>query len=239
MTDPFAVMILTRPGAANAGFLSEFAPWPAGLDIVTSPLLEIVPTGVPVDLANIGTVIFTSQNGVLHGGPAGQMPVVCVGEATAETARQVGWNATCLAETSKELVQTLIESRPKIPMLHIGGVHRRGQVAQKLTQAGLETREVDVYDQQLLSLTPDAQTALQREVPKIVPLFSPRTARQFAQQVGLRSAVHYIAISDTVLAEVAHLPAASRHVARTANAHSLAETLRNVLHRLETGDIPQ
>lgn len=232
-------MILTRPCAASTAFQAEHGPWPKGLDIVTSPLLEIVGTGAEIDLNGVASVIFTSQNGVAHAGPAGPMPAFCVGAATTKAACDAGWRATFAGDTSQDLVDTLKHTQPATPILHIGGVHRRGDVAVKLTQAGLPTCTVDVYDQRLQPLTDEARAALEREVPKIVPLFSPRTARQFAQQAGSHSAVHFVAISDTVLHEVADLPAASCDVARTANAQSLAETLRKVLHRVETGDIPQ
>lgn len=206
---------------------------------MVSPLLEIVATGAVVDLTDVASVIFTSQNGVAHAGPAQDRPVFCVGAATTQAAHDAGWDATCVGESSSELIAALRQSKPPAPILHIGGTHRRGDVAETLSGAGLPTRTVDVYDQALQPLTSEASAALEREVPKIVPLFSPRTARQFAAQAGSQAEVHFVAISDMVMSEVAHLSAASRHVSRTANAQSLAETLRNVLHRVETGDIPQ
>lgn len=82
--------------------------------------------------------------------------------------------------TAEELVANLLKLRPQSPLLHLRGEHSRGDVAERLTESGLSTLEQRIYQQRLLPLTPQAETAIHGNTPVIAPIFSPRTARQFA-----------------------------------------------------------
>lgn len=237
--DSFATVILTRPRAASEAFKADLEPSLAGVSILMSPLLEIVPTDYSVDLTGYFGVIFTSTNGVLHGGPPSDVPAFCVGNATTELAVQHGWNAQTLGETSQDLIAALKDLRPQVPLLHIGGRHRRGDVATHLARSGISTDTIDVYDQRLKPLSNEAKLVLRGEKPVIVPLFSPRTAGQFAAEADIKAPVHFVAISDSVLAEVATLPYVSQHVSSAPDAKSVSETLRNVLRRVEADDAAQ
>ena len=167
------------------------------------------------------------------------MPAFCLGAATTDAAKRAGWQAHHLGDDAKSLIAALLMSRPTGPLLHIGGVHRRGQVAQTLAGAGLPTTETDVYDQRPDALSQEALEALDGGNPVIVPLFSPRSARQFANQVKGRSALHVLAMSEAVMSEVRDVSATSRQVAQTPNADSMVEALAKLLLRVEAGDTAQ
>jgi uroporphyrinogen-III synthase len=128
---------------------------------------------------------------------------------------------------------------PPAPLLHIGGVHRRGDVAGRLGEAGIPTAEVDVYDQRRLPLSQDVQQALAGHVPVIVPLFSPRAAQQFASLAHGSAPLHLVTISEAVMAQTRELPTASRQVAGAPDAASMRDALANLLRRVEADHSPQ
>ncbi len=237
--DVYATVILTRPQDASKGFWDAFCADVTGVEPIISPLLEIVPTGLTPDVTPYQGVIFSSANGVAYGGGAFDLPAFCVGDVTTQKARDLGWAAQTAGATSQDLVSALLDQAPKAPLLHIGGRHRRGDIAKKLTQSGILTHTVDVYDQRLCPLTDQAQSALRGERPVIVPLFSPRTAGQFAEQAEIQAPVHFVAISQAVLDEVAGLPYVSAHISEAPDAFSIRVTLQNVLRRVEADGTAQ
>ena len=169
----------------------------------------------------------------------GFLPAYCVGLETTKAARRPGWKSQYLGETSADLIQSLIGQKHPGNLAHIGGIHRRGSVAQHLKDNEISTTEIDVYDQVLQEFSPAAGSALNGEHPVIVPLFSPRTARQFAAQKQGSAPLHLIALSDAISCEVQGLSACSLTVLPQADRKTMIETLGNVLRRVETGDAAQ
>lgn len=152
----------------------------ARLKRFVSPLLRIE-HHEPPDLTPYAGVIITSANALpaLDRAGPGQVPVYCVGDATTQAARQAGMTAHRRGEDAQTLIAALVADAPKTPLLHLRGQHARGDVAVRLTEAGIATDEVIVYDQPLQPLSDEARAVLGDAQPVIVPLFSPRTAGQF------------------------------------------------------------
>lgn len=177
-------LLMTRPRPAAEGFVAQLsAPLRARLRVVYSPLLEIVPLKVQVPDDGLRGVIFTSVNGVeagLAAGAPGGLPAYCVGDRTARAALAAGWRVQVTCPDAEHLIAALLRLRPEAPLLHLRGVHARGDIAGRLSAAGIATRALAVYDQRLLPLNDAARSALAGQGPVVVPLFSPRTARQFA-----------------------------------------------------------
>ena len=151
--------------------------------VIHSPLIEIKPLEVQIDMGGIQGLIFTSANSVGTAASMGvdrNLPAYCVGPATTGTAKGAGWQAQMVGTTAEELVATLLRLRPHSPMLHLRGEHSRGNIAERLTESGLTVFEQAVYQQNLLPLTDEAAEAACGDTPVLAPLFSPRTARQFA-----------------------------------------------------------
>lgn len=195
-------LLLTRPREASQRFVDGLAPTIRNrLDIVISPLLEIVPLDEDVCFDGVGGLILTSANGVAAatrvGAPA-EIPCYCIGPETTRAARDVGRDATFLGGNADELVSGLPELQPKLPLLHLSGRHRRGSIAARLTAAGWSTSEKAVYDQRLLPLTMQAVNLLNNDRPIVVPIFSPRTARQFADLHHGRAPLFIAALSRAV-----------------------------------------
>ncbi|NOD48535.1 MULTISPECIES: uroporphyrinogen-III synthase [unclassified Ruegeria] len=175
---------MTRPRAASKRFVAQLPTRTRSrVQVIYSPILEIRPLPAAVDTVGLQGVIFTSANAVNAAASMGvdrDLPAYCVGPATTGTAKGYGWQAEMAGTTAEELVGHLLKHRPQSPLLHLRGEHTRGNIAGRLTESGLTVREQPVYQQILLPLTSEATQAANDDLPIIAPLFSPRTARHFA-----------------------------------------------------------
>ncbi|TMV07234.1 uroporphyrinogen-III synthase [Ruegeria sediminis] len=175
---------MTRPRAASERFVAQLPPKLRGrMRVVHSPLLDIRPIERKIDVSGLRGLIFTSANGVSAAAPLMRnrsLPAYCVGEATTAAAEKAGWTAQMAGETAEELIATLLHQRPGSPLLHLRGEHSRGHLAERLTQLGLTVRDQAIYRQRLLPFSKEARAVMSGHLPVIAPVFSPRTARQFA-----------------------------------------------------------
>lgn len=238
-----AGLLMTRPDLAARKFVAELPDWVPGGPVVYSPLLDIHESDVEVDLTGIKGVIFTSANGVrwarrlTSGGPA-----YCVGAATTRAAQAAGWQATQCGETAESLIQSLINDPVPGPLLHIRGQHARGDVAASLSRGGLPCTDVGVYEQHLLPLSDEGCSLLLAQRDVIVPLFSPRSARQFADTCPTACTPHLIALSLAVEKEINHMNFKSLITCNTPDADTMRAHIINLcksLHRVEGGGAAQ
>ena len=197
MTKP--ILLMTRTRAASDRFVSGLdAKQMQGVDVLFSPLLEIVPTETRPEIAGYGGVIFSSSNGVAFAPEGAGRMAYCVGERTAQQAKARGWRVDLIAQDAQKLIEALIKAAPIGPLLHIAGAHRRGDIAQNLSAVGIPTEVHVAYTQPLLPLAEDAKKVLFGEVIVIVPLFSPRVAAQFGSQAVCGAHVRVLAMSQAV-----------------------------------------
>lgn len=218
------LLLLTRPAAQSARFAEDAVQALGPLTVVTSPLLELHFRDVaqPMDAAG---VIFTSANGVrafTRLAPGNGLRAWCVGTRTAEAAKAAGFDAVTAGADADGLVARLIEGRPAGPLLHARGVHGRGEIAERLNSAGIETKEAVLYDQRALPLSEEAGDALAGDGPILVPLFSPRTASLFAAAAAeARASLHVVALSPAVAEALGKGPWASVDVAERPDAPAM------------------
>jgi uroporphyrinogen-III synthase len=161
-----------------------------GLDAVAAPLFEIeqVAWQVP-DIAGFDGLLLTSANAVRFGpverlrGLRG-LPVYAVGEATAEAAREAGFD---IAATGDAGIERLLDSsETQLKLLHLCGEDRRDapNTRQSITP-------VVVYRAKAIE-RPDLG-----DVTGCVALIhSPRAGRRFAGLIAKRSTIPVAAISD-------------------------------------------
>ncbi|MEL7092160.1 MAG: uroporphyrinogen-III synthase [Pseudomonadota bacterium] len=224
---------MTRPAAAAHGFVAGLpADVQHRITPIYSPLIDIVATQAHVDLGPDDAVIFTSANGVMHAPRGNGRLAYCIGQATTGTAQANGWRAVHRGDTAAELTESLLGSPPTAPLVLLSGVHTRGDIARTLSDAGLQARQIAVYDQILEPLTQAAQTALAAPHPILVPLFSPRTAQQFADQAQTLAHAHIIALSDAVADGIAAHAAASLSICAAPNAAAMTMAIAEALNTL-------
>ena len=236
-------LLMTRPRAASERFVAELAPAErARLQVVYSPLLEIAFRPGPVDLAGLEGVIFTSANGVAAARAARvppALPAYCVGAVTAEGACEAGWDVRAVEESADALIAALTARRPPAPLLHLRGGHARGDIAGRLTAAGIETHERVLYEQRLAAPSSAARAALAGLNPVIAPLFSPRTARQFADTCAGTAPLYLAAISAAAAEPVENMGARALIVAERPDAAAMAAAVETLAARASRVEGPR
>ncbi|TLP65605.1 uroporphyrinogen-III synthase [Parasedimentitalea maritima] len=239
-------LLMTRPYDAAQRFVSELPAALIGdLEVIYSPLLKVQPLNETIDLEGFSAVVFTSSNGVsVAARSLGRVSLraYCLGERTTLAAEKAGWQSQFCGMTADDLVSDLLKRRPSGRMLHLRGQHSRGDVAARLSEAGLDCREQVIYDQLVLPLTNEASTALSLSRDLVVPLFSPRTARQFADLCPQGAPIHLIAMSDAVANHLKLLKYKDLKICMNPEALSMQRSVRQVaeqLVRVESGGLAQ
>jgi uroporphyrinogen-III synthase len=228
------LLLLTRPQPASRAFweaLPETAR--ASVDLLINPLISIHVKGPLPDLTGVKRLIFTSANGLdafrtLGGAPNG-IPAIAVGENTAASAAAHGFEVEMAGGTADRLVAFVQEMGYQGPLLHVRGEVSIGDVAQRLTAAGVTTRESILYDQKLEGLKEDAKEALSQDRVTIAPVFSPRTARQLSDESVGESAMVFAAISQSV-ADALPADAVTRiRIAKTPNRAGMVDLVADMI----------
>ena len=160
-----------------------------GLDAISVPLFEVQPVEWEApEPGSFDGILLTSANAIRHGGERLQslrgLKVYAVGDATAEAAREAGFD---LAATGDAGIDRLLGSiEPDLKLLHLCGEDRRepSEPQQKITS-------VVVYRSKTIE-HPDLPGA----PGSIALIHSPRSGRRFAELVSDRQSVIVAAISD-------------------------------------------
>ncbi len=212
------ILVLTRPEAQSRAFADSLD---VAARVIISPILEIRCCDDVAVLAPYAGIILTSANAVGCAPPLGNVQVHCVGEQTAAAAKAAGAEIVTIARDADDLVHRVSGTGP---LLHLRGEHARGDVAERLTQRGIETSEVVVYRQVACPLSSDARQALAGDDPVVLPLFSPRSAQLVGAETHLGSSLQVLAMSAAVAkawkqatgrdAEIANVPTGAAMRAR-------------------------
>ena len=225
---PSPTILLTRPQAQSEQFAAALRDRELRNVIVISPLLEILPTGNGEKLDSFEEAIFTSRN-ALYFVPAAQKRAWCVGDKTAEKARALGWDAVSADGNVDDLAAAIVAANPAAPLMHFHGEHSRGNLAKRLNQARIETHSCVVYTQKLLPLSEEAMALLSGTQPVIVPLFSPRSAGNFAKQGPYNAPLLGVAMSQAVIQEMHNFDAERVVMASKPTAEAMLECIESLI----------
>lgn len=195
-------LLLIRPQAQSERFAREFALRHGDIPVLIAPLIEIRPRPLPCAVEGFAGLIFTSENAVrafAGQSPRRDLPAFCVGDTTAQAARQAGFAARSARGDWRALLHMLKTENPAGPFLHLRGEHVAGPLVAALNGAGISTVAAVIYDQAECALTPQARALLAGSAPVLLPLFSPRSARLLRAAAGQVAApLHIAAISPAV-----------------------------------------
>jgi uroporphyrinogen-III synthase len=159
-----------------------------GLEAVAIPLFEIeaVDWDIP-DAAGFDGLLLTSANAVRLGGDGLKslrtLPVYAVGGATAEAAREAGFEVATAGNSGFE--QLLGSIQPDLKLLHLCGADRREPDAPKQ-----EISQITVYRARPIE-APD----LSSSNGSVALIHSPRAGRRFAELTSERGSIAIAAIS--------------------------------------------
>lgn len=191
-------LLLTRPAPGNAALCEALGPSAARFEVLDCPLMEIVPLKVAQWPRPEDSVAFTSRNGVAVAPPGEGRRAWCVGEATAEAASAAGYEAIAAAGDVLSLLP-IIEAPERGKLWHLHGTHRRGDLAQWLSERGIACESVPVYDQVARPLPAPVKARIATGEAMVAPLFSPRTAGLLAAEVkNLGAKLRVLALSEQV-----------------------------------------
>ena len=194
MPDNRPTVLLTRPQAQAERFAKALGDIP----VVISPLMRIEHQPLDADLTGYRGLVFTSENGV-RACPKCALPAYCVGDRTAQAAKDAGMRAISAKGSADDLVRLIADRAVEGPLLHIRGEHTRGDVAGKLHALGIQVDEHVGYCQVGLPLSEEARKLLGGESTVILPLFSPRSARLFLEKADrIKARVRFVVISGAV-----------------------------------------
>lgn len=210
-------LLLTRPVDDSRRFAALLPDLPA----LISPVIRIEP--VPHDaqaLAAARVLVFTSGHAIAAAGPGRGRRAYCVGPRTAELARAAGFDVVQGPGDAEGLMPIL--RKVDEPLVHPHGRH----LAKVLPVEGIV-----VYDQHPVPLNDEARKLLAGTAPVILPLFSPRSARLIADQIGESPAPLWIVAISAAALHSFGLDVARRVVAQTPDAPALAAAIRHILDR--------
>ena len=190
-----ATWLITRPEEDADPLLEALTR--RGHDGIIAPMLEIAfsDDAQPLNLDGAQGLIFTSANGVrafVRIENRRDLPVYTVGDASAASAREAGFDRVASASGAIEDLADLIRRRVRPAegvLVHIGGNRLAGDLAGMLSPAGFAIRREIVYRSVAATVMPEpACAALCGRAIAGVLFFSPRTAEVFAtlaQAAGL------------------------------------------------------
>lgn len=182
-------LLVTRPREDAEAFAAILKA--RGHQALVAPLLDLhFLSDGEISLNGIQALLASSANGIrgfAARSPERNLPVYVVGPQTAEVARQFGFADVISAEgDSAALIAKVAESTNPAngKLLHAAGAETAGRIKQALEAHGYEVEAVILYEAvPVESLPADACEALRANMVDGVLIFSPRTARIFAELV--------------------------------------------------------
>ena len=158
-----------------------------GLDAIAIPLFEIEPvTWQSPDTASFDGLLLTSANAVRFGGEQLRelrgLKAYAVGEATAETAREAGFDIASVGEAGVDRLLGSIE--PELKLLHLCAEDRREPQGARQSIAPL------VVYRAVKTASPDVSVG-----GAVALIHSPRAGRRFRELRRERGAISIAAIS--------------------------------------------
>jgi len=183
-------LLITRPAEDAEGLAAQLAE--RGIESLVAPMMAVADVPGPnPDLAGVQALMITSVNGIrafARRSPVRGVRVMAVGDASARTARSLGFENVESAAGDVEALATLAAARLEPvagPLLHVAGSHVAGDLASGLKGLGFQVRSQVLYEARAIdALDRETTEALQTGALDGVLLFSPRTAAIFADRIA-------------------------------------------------------
>ncbi|MDQ7080612.1 MAG: uroporphyrinogen-III synthase [Paracoccaceae bacterium] len=235
--NPGTYVLVTRPRAQGQAFAARLkARFGESINITQSPLLEIRYLDADLSLQGVGWLLFTSANGVRGFAALSErrdIPALCVGDRTAQMAATLGMTVESAAGTVDDLLE-LARARAGVSrgaFLYLRGKKVARPLVRMLRDAGLNAREAVVYEQLPRPMTPQARDLFDGARRVVVPLFSPRSANVFMEQVqGLdTSATTVVCISGNVADQLERARFGQVRIASAPNAAAVEREIAAII----------
>ena len=179
-------ILITRPLHQSRRFKKSLVEqFGENLEICISPILEIKPFRVKINLSFFDGIIFTSENGVkafTNLNKKTDKKIYCVGAYTSEIARKSGLIVAHTEKDVGDLKTWLIENDSERKLLYLCGQNISNNL--EVAFEGSKTTVVSqiIYDQLSRKLSPSAIQFLSGVIPVLIPIFSERSYEILSQQ---------------------------------------------------------
>ena len=194
-----------------------------GFEPVVAPLLTVEPVEARLELDRVAALAVTSANGVrafAERSDRRDFPIFAVGDATAEAARDAGFEPVRSADGDVGALAALIRSEPPGGIVLCPGAEQRaGDLVTALTAAGIEARAATLYR------TVATTAGVDVSVLTAVLLHSPRAATVLAERAPDLSDLHVVGLSPACLAPLAGLKMKSASAAVRPREDALMDAL--------------
>lgn len=235
--DPvFAVPVLvTRPRDQACAFASRLiARFASRVQPVIAPLMAPEYLSPPLPEGRFAAVVFTSAQGVAGAVRLkAELPRLawCVGRSTAAAAAAAGFETRSADGDAKALIAAILKDPPDGRILYLHGVDTSGDVDKILLNKGISTVSLQVYLQKAIPLGGEATRLLRRRGPVILPLFSPRSARLFRDEMpaDTRADLRIAAMSGAVAEACRDIPGAGLVIAARPDAEAMLDAVESLL----------
>lgn len=224
-------ILVTRPEpqATRFGRALRGADWTGRVFI--SPLMAPVFAEILLPPRPFAAIVLTSETGALAAARLPGLPRLawCVGDRTAQVARAKGFATRSAKGDAAALAALILAEGATGPLLYLHAREARGDLADTLNSAGLETISQLAYAQDPRPLTPAARRLIARPGPVVLPILSPRTATLLVaawQAAGAWATPHVVALSPAVAKAARPLNPATLDIADRPDGDSLLATLR-------------
>ena len=189
-------ILITRPEDDAERFLTTLRAEAGSFEVIICPAFWF--EEVPVKMPNFDVAIFTSRTGVSYAPQGNGRLAYCVGDATAQFARDAGYISLSATGSADELVALILEQAPTGSLLHIRGEKSLGNVTERLAERGINCSDAIAYRKVLNSPTQSIREAVRNAPQIVIPLFSAETVSIVAGwRLPLKSCV-VVAISNVV-----------------------------------------
>ncbi len=210
--------LVTRPRVDAEGTAAQLAE--RGITVLIEPLIDIVPVpGATVEAAGLQGILATSANGIRALArllPDRTLPVWAVGDASARTARDLGYATVASAGGDVDSLAALVRARVDPAagaLLHAAGSAVAGDLGGRLAASGYAVRRAVLYQARTAERLSQALAGeMATGALNMALFFSPRTAATFVTLVtaaGLAEScgrLTALALSPAVAAALAPLP---------------------------------
>lgn len=210
-----------------------------GLMPVLSPMLDLQrDPDVPLpDPTSVSGLVFTSANGVrfyAEAEPARDLPVWCVGPATATEAKQAGFGTVHESAGDSIALARFIAARSSPsdrPLLHVANSAATGDLARTLGNLGYTSMFAPLYRAvPATSLTDEVLECLAGPGPAILLIHSRKGAEAFiaAAKNQKRHHLHVVAISERAAAPLNSADMQTISIALAPNEDALLAALKHL-----------
>lgn len=221
------IVLLTRPFRDSERFVDSLRAIATPFEAIISPAFEIEP--IRVELPSFDTAIFTSRIGVVHAPFGNGCDAFCVGDATATVAKAAGYVPISANGSADDLVALILNQKPSGALLHIRGENSRGDVTNRLKQAGLNCKDAIAYRKTAAEPSQALVAELSKKRKTVLPLFSAETVSILGNWKVSFEGINIVAISGEVGRAATVLDPASIIISDAPNMREMAQAVARLI----------